>query len=340
LILGGSVALADVVTLSDGSRIVGTVGRTENAKLKVETQFAGTLEIDATKIVSVQTDKPVNVGLKSGKNVLGKIEWDPTAKQGVVRTEQGDVSIAMDTVAAIWPEGDKSPAVLAKEAEIEKKRPKWSATLEAGILAKEGNNDILEVRGRGEVRRKSEKDLWRFYIGAQYGEQNDVRSVNEIIGGAYFEHLFTEKLFGYLGQEFEYDEFEQLDLRSTTTAGAGYYWIKEEHHELKNRVGLGYRHQKWEDGETTEDVIVDLGLDYRLDITPWLQFTSANTYQPSIEELRIYRLVSDNAFLIPIADSDIWKIKLGALYEYYSVPPPDTERLDQTYYANIVLDIK
>ena len=87
-------------------------------------------------------------------------------------------------------------------------------------------------------------------------------------------------------------------------------------------------------------MIVDLGLDYRLDITPWLQFTSANTYQPSIEELSLYRLVSDNAFLIPIAGSDVWKIKLGALYEYYSQPPIGIERLDQTYYANIVLDIK
>ena len=84
----------------------------------------------------------------------------------------------------------------------------------------------------------------------------------------------------------------------------------------------------------------ELGLDYRVDIVPWLQFLHSTTYYPTFESLRDYRLVSDSAFLIPLGESDMWKLKLGAQYEYDPIPQPGLKRLDQTYYANIVLDLK
>jgi hypothetical protein len=105
-------------------------------------------------------------------------------------------------------------------------------------------------------------------------------------------------------------------------------------------VGISYMHESFFDDRTNDTAQLEVGLDYRLDIAPWLQFTENAVYYPTFDGIDDYRLVSDSAFVIPLGESDVWKLKLGALYEYKSQPRPGVERLDQTYYANIVLDIK
>jgi hypothetical protein len=65
-------ASADVVTLTDGSRVLGTVQRLQDGKLIMETQFAGTLEIDASLIETIATDAPVNVGVDTGDRLVGR----------------------------------------------------------------------------------------------------------------------------------------------------------------------------------------------------------------------------------------------------------------------------
>ena len=340
-------SLGDVVVLTDGSRLVGAIGRLGEGKLTIETQFAGTLKIDAGLVASMESDQKLVVGMASGDRLVGPIHWSEDTERCMVMTQMGGIPVEMDKIEAVWPQGDKSPEVLAMEeqlaqtqAEYEKKKPKWSATLEAGVDATQGNSDTLEARGRVELRRQSEKDLLKFWVWGDYAEENDKRSVAEVRGGSYYEYLFTERLFAFVSGELEYDEFEELDLRVIASAGPGYYWIKKPEHELKTRVGISYMHESFFDDRINDTAQLEVGLDYRLDIAPWLQFTENAVYYPTFDGIDDYRLVSNSAFVIPLGKSDAWKLKLGALYEYKSQPPPDVERLDQTYYANIVLDLK
>ena len=340
-------ACADVVTLSDGSRLLGTIERMADGKLKLITQYAGTIEIDASMVRSVETDEPVNVGMSSGDRLVGPVRWQPEIDRAVVETEMGGVPINADRVEAIWPKDGKSPEALALEAQIAKvqeeaeaARAKWSATFEAGLFYTDGNKEVFRVMGRAEARRKSADDLLKFYVAGEYSEEDKQRSTNEVKGGAYYEYMFTERWFGYGRMDLEYDEFENLDLRFSTALGAGYYWLKKPDHELKTRAGIGYLHESYMDGVTTNAAQAEVGLDYRLDIAPWVQFLHSTMWYPTLEALRDYRLVSDTAFLFPLGGSDVWKLKLGALYEYDSIPNPGFERLDQTYYANILLEVK
>jgi putative salt-induced outer membrane protein YdiY len=344
LVVPGS---ADVITLSDGSRLVGTVERMGAGKLILVTKFAGTLEIDATQITLIETEQTVNVGMTTGDRLVGTIEYSATVDHPVVQTELGGIPITTDKIEAIWPEGGKSPEVLAMEEQIaqveeemERQRPKWTATLEAGLFYTDGNSEIMRAFGRAEAQRTTVKDLLKFYLSGEYSEEDKERSAHEIKGGAYYEYLFTERWFAYARSDLEYDEFENLDLRFSTAVGVGYYWLKKPEHELKTRGGIGYLHETYMDGVTTDAAQAELGLDYRIDVTPWMRFTHSTTWYPTFETLQDYRLVSDSALLFPLGESDIWKLKLGALYEYDSIPNPGFERLDQTYYANILLELK
>ena len=347
LALHVAAASADVVTLVDGSRMVGVIESLAGGKLLLKTEYAGTIELDAAQLATIETESTVNVALTSGDQLVGRIEWSEADNHPIVQTGVGPVPITVDRIAAIWPEEGKSPEVLAMEeqltkaeADFEAQKAKWSAIFEAGLFFTEGNSNVFRVHGRAEAIRKSAKDLLKFYVSAEYSEEDDVRSTSEVKGGGYYEYLFTERFFGFGRFDLEYDEFENLDLRASFGVGAGYYWIKKEDHELKTRAGIGYLHESYMDGTSRDTAQAEVGLDYRIDITPWLRFTSGNTWYPTFKSIRDYRLVSDNAFLIPLGDSDIWKLKLGALYEYDSIPNPGFERLDQTYMASIVLELK
>ena len=338
---------ADVITLNEGSRIQGQIERLSEGKIRIVTAFAGTLTVDVAMVASIETEEPVVVSMASGDRLVGTVHAMPDNGALMVETQMGGVPVAPESLNALWLPGDKSPEVLAVEAQRDKlaaefkaKEPKWSVTLEAGSVYRQGNTNTFEARGRAEVKRKSDKDLLRFWAAGEYGEQNKERNVAEVRGGAYYEYLFSKRLFGYGNSELEYDEFENLDLRMQLAFGGGYYWIKKTEHELKTRAGIGYIHETFMDGVTNDRMQMDIGVDYRLDLTPWLQYTHSTTYYPTFESIRDYRLVMDNAFLIPLAQSDIWKLKIGALYEYDPIPPTGVESLDETYYANIVMELK
>ena len=62
-------ARADRVELADGSIINGKILSAEGGKLKVETAFAGTIEIAQDKVKTFATDEAVNVSLAGGSAV-------------------------------------------------------------------------------------------------------------------------------------------------------------------------------------------------------------------------------------------------------------------------------
>lgn len=218
-------------------------------------------------------------------------------------------------------------------------RSVWSAAIEFGAIAKEGNKDQLQFRGRADLKRTTDVDLLRFYISGELAEQNDIRSSSEVKGGAAYEYTLTERWFAFAKTELEYDEFENLDLRATASVGGGYYFLKEEKYELRGRTGVGYLHESFSDGVVEDTATLELGIDFRLDILEWLRFTNASTYYPTFDGIDDYRLVFDNALVIPITPDERWNLKFGALFEYDSMPRPGIERLDQTYYANVLLNV-
>ena len=339
-----SASWADTVHTTDGSQIVGKVVRMAEGSLTIQTAFAGELTIAADQIAGLAIDEKVNVALASGDTLVGTVTAGQGGQGAVVASLVGDIPVEAGQIAAVWAEGAESPAVaaakVAADAEIAKYKPNWSATLEGGVTKKEGNTESLEGRGRFVVRRRTSEDLLRFYAQAEYGEIDRQRNRNEYIGGVYFENNLTDRFNWYVRGELEYDEFENLDLRTTAAAGLGYYWLKKPHHELQTRAGGGYRHESYSDDTTNDDAILDLGLDYRLDIKEWAQFTHSTTYSPSVEEFGSYRLTLDTAVAVPLADSEVWKFKIGMMNEYNSDPQPGVKDLDNTYYANLVLELK
>jgi len=344
VILGvAATAPADVVTTTDGSRIVGTLERMGPDGAVIVTDFAGKLTIPADKVAAVTTDQKVNIAFSSGDRLIGNLAESPDGNRVVVQSEIGDVPVEREKMTAVWPEGADSPEVVALKVEQEKKlaavTPKWTAVLEAGGSRTEGNTDTLDARGRFDVKRKTDVDLLSFYLYGNYSETDKTRTKNEYGGGVRFEAKIRNDLFWYTRLGLEHDEFERLDIRAEVAAGLAQYWVNKPEAELKTSLGVGYRHETYDTGKTSNDAFLDLGLDYRRDLAPWVQFTHATTYSPGFSDFGDYRLNVDNALVFPFERDDL-KLKVGMRNEYNSRPPRGNDRLDNTYYANIVLTLK
>jgi len=336
---------ADVVVTMDGSRIVGTLERFSSEGAVIATGFAGTLTIAADKVASIVTDEPVIVAAQSGDRLVGRVTEQPDGDGMIVESEIGEVPIAREKVADVWPKGADSPETLAQKKAHEKQlaavTPTWSTSLQAGINRQEGNNDRLEGNGRLDITRKTSRDKLNFFLWGRYGEQNDRRTDNEYGGGVRFDALITERLGWYTRLRLEHDEFEDLDLRATVAGGLSYYWIKKEEHTFQTGLGLGYRHEEYmtPGRDTTKSAVFDAGFDYMIVMAPWATYTWEFDYTPDIEEYDDYRIWSDMGLTFPLKNDNL-AFKLGLRHQYNSRPSRGNENLDTTYYANVVLTFK
>lgn len=351
----GSVQ-ADVVTLTDGSRLVGKVSRLSEGSLIFESPIMGSLLIEASAIVSLETDEPLNIGLETGDRLVGKIVPGADGAPSKVDTELGAVPIELNRIDAIWQPGEKSPEVLAAEAQLQQVieetqksldawRPKWAFKAQAGYTLNAGNTNNSQLTARVDLKRKGKKDEFGVFLYGQYAEQEQVRSASEVqVGANYrynFEQILDGRLFIFAESLLEYDEFENIQLRAIASAGPGYRWLKKDTHNLSTQLGLGFIHESFlDDTPNRNEGLLNVGLDYHVQLWEFLTFDQSTRYYPTFNGLEDYRITADQAIEIPVAASEVWKIRIGALLRYDPIPAPGNKELDTTLYANLVFDLK
>ena len=370
--LAACPALADDVYLESGSKLAGTIQRLHEGRLVIDTDFADALEIDATKIAGIDTDRELAVTLTGGDRITGVLRYEPGEGQRLTDTSLGDLEIEASEIAGLselrgagGAGGPGQPAPRAAEAESEAEteteeeiadlkekheeevaelrerqealRHPWTGEIALGLQGENGNNERLAFHGRAEARRETPLERLLFYLEGDYAKENGERTANEIIGGAKFERDIAERWFTYGKGEIEFDEFENLDLRTTISGGLGYFLIEEEDQELKAHAGLGYQHESFDSGVAEDEAIVDIGYDYRLDLNDRLRLTHSLTYFPTLgDPFTGYRLTGDAALEVPITEEERWKLRLGARSEYDAEPQPDIDRLDTSYFIDLV----
>ncbi|MEM8836279.1 MAG: DUF481 domain-containing protein [Planctomycetota bacterium] len=353
---------ADVVETADGSRLIGTVTRLAGGTLLIDTAFAPGVAIPAGQIRMVKTDRPMAVVTASGERVIGRLDWNGD-RATISGSAGGDVNIDGTTIVAITtpdvPVPDPEKAAETTEA-IESKKSdyaksvddaiagetappepesKWSGRIEFGLDGDAGQTETLEFSGRAEARRVTDKDRLLLYVQGDYSEEEGRRSENELIGGARLEVDITEKFFAYGRVELEFDEFEDLDLRTTAIGGVGYRVVDEDDIFFSLRGGIGYIYEAFENTPDQDSVVLDLGYDFRYDFNEYVRLTHSFTYLPEFEDFaNDFRIITNAALEIPIANDKSWKFRTGIETEYDNDPEPGINEYDTSFFARIVYD--
>lgn len=337
-----SIAQADVVETTDGGRLTGKIIAVDQGKITLETSYAGTLEIDQAQVSSFSSDSDVFVRLESGTTMLGKVNGTSSGNLNI-SGEDGTLSTQMEKVAASWqPEAEDPEFVRMAEAKAkaeEAAKRKWKYDAYMNINGQSGNTDEFDAGLGARATLESAQDRFEMGINIDREETNKQITSEEVIIDASYTNFFTEHFGWYVREEIEYDEFEDIQFRSTTAGGLNYRVYKKENGDaLELRGGLSYRHESFISGIPDEqNVGLDFGLDHIWNFAEWGRNVNKLTFTPSIEDFSDYRFVQDSRIDIPLGKSNTWKLGLGLKNEYDSLPTPGLEELDTTYYSRLSL---
>ena len=127
---------------------------------------------------------------------------------------------------------------------VQPPRYPWASSISAGLTLTRGNSDTMLVTA-GVVTDKTTPDN-EIKLGADgaYGTSSSVENVDTIHGFGQYNHLFTDRFYGYARVEGLHDGIADLQYRLTVGPGAGYYFLKETSTTLAGEIGSSFVDQR------------------------------------------------------------------------------------------------
>lgn len=325
----GVAARADVVETVGGSVIQGKVLASDSGVIKVETDFAGTIEIKQAQVKSLVTDAPVFVELKDGNTVQGRVEKSGDGLR--IAGTSGTLQTQPDAISAVWHQGEKSPADKAADA----LRRQWAYSLAFDLNGKQGNSDRLFVGLSARAELKGAEDRLIFYGNYARAEENSAVAQDEGKGGVDYSNYFTPLASWYVRTEIGYDHTKDLSLRSQSAVGLGRTFIKKPNQTFEGRLGVSYRFENYNPGTDFSSAGLDVGFLHSLTFS-WGKMNNSLTYTPAFRNFSNYVITHESALELPTVWGDTLKIRLGIKNDYTSKPPPGLKRHDWSYLSQLV----
>lgn len=251
---------ADELIMKNGSRLVGTLIKSESGKVEFETPFAGKLTINQENIDHIVTENPVTVQMADGSVILDKqIVSNESDGQMMITSDTGQtVNYGISEIAIVNP----APWQLGNGYN-------WTGELSAALESERGNSDSDELDYELKSTWRSLADRYVIRSEGELDNNNgDKTNDNWEIRSKYDRFLKSDP-DDYWGVKlrFEYDKFADLDLRTifgphlgrqffetpmlTLSAELGPVWVDEQFDVAEDNDFPG---ALWE-VEATSDII-------------------------------------------------------------------------------------
>ena len=120
----------------------------------------------------------------------------------------------------------------------------WQSSVSAGLTLTRGNSDTLLFAADFLTQRKTAFDEYKIGLGGAYGDQAAKETVNNYKAVGQWNHLFTERFFGYVRGDGLHDSIAAVDYRLTIGPGLGYYLLKETNTTLAVEAGGMFEAEK------------------------------------------------------------------------------------------------
>lgn len=327
---------ADRIEMTDGSVVLGKLIAVENGTLRIETAFAGTIEIAQANVKGFATDAAVVVGLSGGSTVQGKVEM--TASGLKIVAPDGQMSAAPANGAAVWLPGADSPTVSRLKAENAAKARKRAYEANVAVAGRSGATEKFGAAAGFRATLESPADKLIFAAAAEKAKENGRDTANSQKGSADYSAFFNPTNVWYARTGLEKDKIKELDLRSTTAFGIGHKAIKIDAQDLEFRLGVSYVYETYANNTRFDSPGLDLAMIHNYKFS---NATLANliTINPAFKNFSNLRLHHESTVELPIGAS-LWKLRTGVANAYLSKVTPGVERLDTTYFTSLVLSWK
>lgn len=241
----------------------------------------------------------------------------------------GTVTIQRKFVQRVEP----ASALEAKKAE-----PKlWTGELAAGYSKSTGNTKNEQLDGRALLNRKTDRDETTFKAEAAYRSQNNKMDTQKYYGMARYAYNFGREMkwYQFFKEELDHDRFADIELRSVTSTGLGYWFADGPDWKFLLEGGPGLEHTNYRSGQesTTEPIAIGrLFAEKRL--FDKLKVAEDATVYPSLKDTGEYRLRSESTAEVPFGDKLAGR--LSWINEYNSDPALGKKKHDMRLVSSLV----
>ena len=221
-------AFADQLTMKDGDRITGDIVKKDGDTVTIKSKNFGTVKLKWNDVATVKSDEPINVTVTGGKTVKANIETQgnqiQVAVPGAPQTfdPKDVVTLRNDAEEKIY-ERFLHPGLLDL----------WTITGSLNIAGTKGNAETSTLTTPFNFARISNTTRTTAYFNS-ISSSATVNGVNSqtakaVRGGwAYNRKIDASRMFFNGFNDYEYDQFQSLDLRVVLGGGAGYViWSRD-----------------------------------------------------------------------------------------------------------------
>jgi putative salt-induced outer membrane protein YdiY len=224
-----TAALADQVTLKNGDRLSGSIVKSDEKTLLIKSEFAGDVTLQWDAVTSIVSAEALHLALKDGQTIVGVVTTSD-GKFEVATKDAGSVTASKDIVVGVRNDAEQK----AYDDQIDRLRHPhltdfWSGLLDTGLSLTRGNSESLTYTLNGKAARVTDRDKISVYSTAIFSDStvNGINSTtaHAIRGGIRGDLNVSDHLFVFGFTDFEYDQFQDLDLRNVLGGGLGYHVI-------------------------------------------------------------------------------------------------------------------
>jgi len=303
---------ADVIRLSTGEVLTGTVAEVTDTTVRFVHPLLGALDLPRASVTILPA---------------GEVPVVPAA--GVTPVPQA----ADAPVPAAAPQVAPPPAVLAPRSSFWKG---WKGTVEAGINGSEGNTETLSARGAAGAKRTTDALETSAGVSYVYARDDGEKSKSRGEANVRNDWLFKGSKWGIFALgKLEYDEFQDWDWRASAFAGPSYTFVKNETTLLRGRAGAGVSYEFGGDGDEEINPEALLGGDFEHKFNDRQSVYATIDFLPSLSSVPDYRIDAKAGYQILIDPTSKTTFKVGIADRFDSDPGEDRKRNDLEYFMTL-----
>lgn len=332
LALGLSSAWADKIVMKNGDRVTGSIIKKDDKNLTIKTELFGEVTLPWDKVESVVADKPLHVALPDGKTVQGTLA---TAGDKVEVTAGGQKqAVAAGDIKTLRNDAEQA-------AYLRLLNPGWGdlwvINANIGIAGTSGNAKTATFTTPVNATRVTNNDKTTAYFNFIRASATvngvSAATAQAVRGGLGYSRNLAPRLFVSTFNDWEYDKFQNLDLRVVLGGGLGYIAWKGERGRLDLIGGGAWNRESFDPAPqpkfTRNSAEAYWGDDFTYKLNARMNFNQSYRMFNNLTNTGNYRQNVDVGITAALTKWMTWNI--SASDRYLSNPVPGRKKNDFLY---------
>jgi len=312
--------------MKNGDRVTGTIVRKDGKDLTIKTDQFGLVTTAWDQVDTVRIDTPVTVVLQDGKTVQSQV----VTRAGRVEVNNNGVPISVPPAEITTIRG---PA--EQKAYERLLNPGWgqlwagSGTI--GFAGTSGNAKTLTFTTGLTAARVTNTDKISIYFNTIKASAlingKSADTAQAIRGGLGYDHNLSPRMFVNVFNDWEYDKFQNLDLRFVVGGGLGFHAFKRERSVLDLLGGVDFNHSSFSTPLVRNSAEAYWGDEYTHKLSGTTSLVQSFRMFNDLTDTGSYRVNFDVGASTKIAKWLNWNLSLSDRYLNHPAPGRKTNDL-------------